>query len=46
MKILKENKRTHKQMAFGTLEKVKEVYDADESGILVTSYCGDFMTEV
>ena len=46
MKILKENKKTHKQMALDTLETVKEIYDADESGILVASFWGDFMAEV
>lgn len=46
MKILKENKKTNKQMALDTLEKVKEIYDADESGILVASFWSDFMAEV
>lgn len=46
MKILKEEKKTHKQMALDTLEKVKEIYDADESGLLVASFWSDFMAEV
>lgn len=46
MKILKENKISKKQMALETLRKVKEIYDADESDLLVANFWNDFMAEV
>lgn len=46
MKILKEEKMSRKQMALATLEKVKEIYDNDESELLVGGFWSDFMTEV
>lgn len=46
MKILKEKKISKKQMALETLRKVKEIYDADESDLLVANFWNDFMAEV
>ena len=42
----KEKKISKKQMALETLRKVKEIYDADESDLLVANFWNDFMAEV